>query len=569
MQRIINNGFTWIDAPFDLADSYREMPLSTAKYIVLAVLPTAVIAAFIIASLLFLQVDLIVTIPLSLLVTFGVLVSVIYPKILVSQQKAEVTARFHLFLTHITVLSTSNVDRIEVFRRLSKAEAYGPLADEMENIVMLVDTWNQSLDDACRIRSNQVSSELLSDFLERMSYGLSAGRELSEFLMDEQEMFMEEFYTRYESDLDTLDVMKDLYVSLMLTVTFIVVFITVLPLIVGISPMLLLSGVILLFIVTQIAFVILVNIVTPTDPLWVESLDEPPIIQIKKSVIVGGVITIATTFFITLVLGDTFEWLPASTLPTPIWVAIAITPLMIVGVAMHRKEQRIIKRDEAFPSFIRALGNVESIKKTSTKNVLRTFANRDFGELTNNITNLNRRLSVNINVERSWEKFAFETGSYLIHKFSNMYSIGRRLGANSKHIGQLISTNFEQVKQLRQKRNNKAKTFIGVIYGFTFVASAALFIGVEITERMLELTADVVTDDTFVNLILFAPDGYNMFLIEILLILIILANAFFSSIIIRLIDQRHVFSGLTHFVALTWVGVTSATITVWVFTGFF
>ncbi|KPN29017.1 flagellar assembly protein J [Halolamina pelagica] len=133
----------------------------------------------------------------------------------------------------------------------------------MGRITALVDTWNQSLDDACRRRSERVPSELLADFLERMAYTVGAGQGLDEFLLDEQESIIQEFVIRYESALDKLDVLKELYLSLMLSVTFILVFATVIPILIPIPPTLLLGGIIGLFSIVQVGFVYVIHTVSP------------------------------------------------------------------------------------------------------------------------------------------------------------------------------------------------------------------------------------------------------------------------------------------------------------------
>jgi len=90
---------------------------------------------------------------------FGGLVlvsAVIYPKIYLSSLENKIDNQLHLVMTHMTVLSTTNIDRMEVFRTLAKEEEYGVAAEEIARVVHLVDTWNQSLDDACRRRAEEV-----------------------------------------------------------------------------------------------------------------------------------------------------------------------------------------------------------------------------------------------------------------------------------------------------------------------------------------------------------------------------------------------------------------------------
>src|SRR6056297_2153135 len=231
---------------FSLYRAYETMGMSIERYLLLVITPAvglfvgALVAPFVVGLPLFVA---------GPLVAFGLLAlttAVIYPKLAQDRRKKQVRQRFHLFLTHITVLSMANINRVEIFRILAEEDEYQALAEEMGHLVAMVDTWNQSLDDACRLRARQTTSPLLADFLERLAYTVGGGQQISEFLMDEQDTIIQQFVTRYEADLGKLDVMKELYMSMMLSVAFILVFAIVLPILIGISPTLLIAGTIVM-----------------------------------------------------------------------------------------------------------------------------------------------------------------------------------------------------------------------------------------------------------------------------------------------------------------------------------
>ncbi|MFT4950033.1 MAG: flagellar protein FlaJ, partial [Natronomonas sp.] len=398
-------------------DAYRYMQVSVERYVALVLLPGLAFPVIVWVGLILTSPQLFVTVPLGLLSIVPPIVAAMYPKIAADRRRREVREQFHLLLTHITVLSTTNIDRVEIFRTLARAEEYGTLAEEMGRVTALVDTWNQSLDDACRRRSKRVSSELLSDFLERLAYTVGAGQALDDFLIDEQESIIQEFVIRYEAALSKLDVMKELYLSMMLSTTFILVFATVLPLLLGTPPTLLMGGVIAMFGMVQLGFLVLIHTTAPSDPVWVGTGGEhSPASQVWPAVVAGVVLSVVATAAVAAV-GLGYTPLAPDTLPLPVYLAIPTTPMLIPGLAMRREEQRVTDRDREFPAFIRALGSVESVKQTSTANVLESLRQKDFGSLTDNVENLYKRLRTRIDVKGSWELFAAETGSYLIHKF--------------------------------------------------------------------------------------------------------------------------------------------------------
>jgi flagellar protein FlaJ len=549
------------EAVLAVMDSYRYMEMPLQQYLLVVLLPATALAVGLPVAAFAVGAPAAVALPLSLLGGLAFVGAVVYPKVLQDRKRTEIRERFHLFLTHITVLSMTNIDRIEVFRRLSQIEEYGALAEEMGRIVALVDTWNQSLDDACRRRSQQVPSELLADFFERLAYTVGAGQPMSEFLVDEQDSIIQQFVIRYESDLQKIDVLKELYLSMMLSTTFILVFGTVLPLLISVPPTLLVGGVIVMFVLVQGGFLFVIHTVAPWDPIWFHAeAGRSPVRRTWPFLAVGlagtGLLSVVT-FLAALGRGP----ISADALPRAIWMAVCVTPLLIPGLAMRHEEQKVKSRDEGFPSFIRALGSVESVKQSSTASVLRTLRNKDFGALTPNVDALFKRLNTRIDTTRAWRLFAVETGSYLIQKFGDMYVIGRRMGGDPKQLGQVISQNFGEVLRVREQREQATTTFIGVVYGITAAAIFSAFIGLEIAGQMLTIATDLAQSDSRIADMLFNPGLYDIELIEFLLLVVILVNALLSSLMVRLMDRGHPLSGFVHFVLLTWVGAAVAVVT--------
>ncbi|WP_435334690.1 archaellar assembly protein FlaJ [Haloarchaeobius sp. TZWWS8] len=544
-----------------IREAYRRMEMPVQTYLLVIVFPTVVFAVGSVAAVVALSLPMVVGGPLVLLGLFSVFGALVYPKAVQDRQRKQVRQRFHLFLTHITVLSMTNINRVEIFRTLASEEEYQALAEEMGFLVALVDTWNQSLDDACRMRARQVNSPLLSDFLERLAYTIGGGQEISEFLIDEQESIIQQFVIRYEADLNKLDVMKELYLSMMLSTAFVLVFSIVLPVLIGIDPSLAVGGVIGLFVVVQGGFVYAIHAISPYDPVWYirETAGDFPLQRVRLFLVVGGGLSFVSFVAVGAILLG-YTPLASDVLPLPVMAAIPVTPLAIPGWLVRHEEKKVKNRDSEFPSFIRALGAVESVKQTSTGNVLESLRKKDFGALTHNIDNLFKRLNVRIDSKRSWDLFAAETGSYLIQKFGDMYVEGRHMGGDPKMLGQVISRNHGEVQKVREQRQQATTTLIGVLYGLTAASVFSFFVGLEVVELLMRITADMDLSASQMSFLL-STEQYDIGVIEFLLILTIVLNALVSSIMIRVTDRGHMISGYVHFVALTWTGAITAEIT--------
>lgn len=548
-------------------DAYEKMEMEVERYLLLVIAPAVTFFIFSIVAAIQAPFPLVVRLPVPALGLLMLFAAVVYPKLQQDKRKKQIGDRLHLFITHMTILSTTNIDRVEVFRTLAAEDEYKALADEMHQITQLVDTWNQSLDDACRMRAKRIPDKELSDFLERMAYTLNAGQELEDFLISEQDAVIRNYVTHYRSSLDNLEVLKDLYLSMLLSMTFALVFATVLPILTGTNPTVMVAAVFVMFVFVQLGFLYTIRLMTPNDPLWYRDPNKrkPFDFQIIIS-LVAGVLGVLLVVFV--LFSSALHLPPVGTIapdlhtyvPTPFYMAMPLTPLLIPAMVIRREEAKIWDRDDEFASFIRALGATESVKQSTTGRVLETLRTRDFGPLTDNVNDLYRRLNIRIDTQLAWDHFVAESRSYLIQKFSEMYVVGRELGGDPKVLGELISQNMNEVLQLREQRKQASVTFLGLLYGITAASAFAFFIGLEVVEVLSAMSADLEAPQMDIGTFIY-PGVYNIPMIEYLLMAIIIANAALSSLMIRVTDGGHMVNGFLHFVMLSWIGATVAWVT--------
>ncbi|MBS3760647.1 MAG: archaellar assembly protein FlaJ [Halodesulfurarchaeum sp.] len=546
----------------DIAESYRQMQIPVSRYVTWIVLPGVGFFVLTVVAGIVLDFPLVVRLPMPALGLLLAVAALIYPKIRLDQRRKRMNEVFHLYVTHMTVLSTTNIDRVEVFRRIARMDDYGPLSEETRRIVQLVDTWNQSLDDACRRRAKKVPSDAVSDFFDRLSYTINAGEDLSSYLVSEQSTIIQNYTTIYEGQLGNLEVMKDLYLSMILSVTFALVFATVLPVISGTDPTMTVSAVVIMYTFIQLGFLYAIYTVSPTDPIWYFPPEQttPTERRLQYAVAAGVGLSALTIVGVSVVMFG-FTGIDPETIPLPIYAAVPTTPLLIPGLVARSVEADIKGRDEEFVSFIRALGASETAQQTTTTAVLSTLRRKDFGALTKNIDELYTRLKMRLSPEAAWRFFTADAQSYLIQKFSEMYLIGRQMGGDPKHLGELISENMNEVMQLRERRDQSTMTLIGVIYGITAAATFAFFIGLGIVEQLSAMTLGMNTPAGFDFNSLINTEVYNIALIEFLLTLTVLVNAMISSLIVRVVDGGHKVNSFMHFVLLTWLGAIIGSMT--------
>ena len=550
-----------------LLDAYEQMPMENRKYALTVLAPSVLAFVLGIAGAIALPVPPLVRIPVFLLGTLIFIAGILYPRLLVEDQRRGLENQLHLVITHLTVLSTTNIDRVAVFRQLGREEEYGELAVEMRRITELVDTWNQSLDDALQRRSRAVPSRELGDFLDRLAYSLNAGQSIDDFLLGEQETMIDKYVTVYESALGNLDVMKDLYLSMILSMVFALINAIVLPILTGTDATLTVAAIIVLFVFVQLGFYFVIRTMSPYDPLWYQQDEFRTKMERQIDIALYGAVALSLTFILLLGIG-TAGVTPIGPpirgvmldLPVPVLIATPITPLAVPGLVARHHENDIKERDEEYPGFIRALGASESAKQSTTRAVLESLREKDFGVLSREIDRLYVRLNMRVGPDRSWFFFTAESSSYLIQKFSEMYLVGRQMGGDPKELGELISTNMNEVLKLRRQREQATVTLIGVLYGITAAASFAFFIGLEVVEVLATFSTDLNLAQFEFGQIIYAG-VYNIPMIEYLLSLVILFNGVLSALMIRMVDGGHKANSYLHFVVLVWIGCGAAVLT--------
>jgi len=348
---------------------------------------------------------------------------------------------------------------------------------------------------------------------------------------------------------------------MILSMTFALVFAVVLPVLTGTDPTMTVAAVIAMFIFVQTGFYIAIRAMAPYDPLWYHP--EGITTDIDKWMIATFATGVSLTIFLSVIsIGGFFGVsplslemiVPISPVPLPLYIAIPVTPLLIPGIYMRRVENKVKAKDEEFPSFIRALGAAEGAKQATSSMVLQSLRKKDFGELTGNIDGLYKRLNMRIEPTSAWRYFTADCRSYLIQKFSEMYLIGREMGGSPKQLGEIIATNMNVVLQLRQQRNQATTTLIGLLYGISAASTFAFFIGLQVVNILANMTLDINTSGQFDVGSLINTQVYNIPLIEFLLILVIVFNAFLSSLMIRETDGGHKLNAYLHFVIIVWLG---------------
>src|SRR5659263_214290 len=205
----------------------------------------------------------IILVPLAL---FSIVI--IYPISSLEGKKKDIDNNMHYFITHMGVLATSQMSRVDLLLKLSHTEAYGYLAKETGRIYALIYYWHVSFPVACRFIAQRTPSVVFSDFLDRMAHSVQAGQTFEDFVISEQTVVMNDFITMYQDSLNSIDMVKEMFVSMCMSLIFVVSFAIIMPIVTGIDSILLLGGAIGIFVVTEFAILLYARSKVPADRIW-------------------------------------------------------------------------------------------------------------------------------------------------------------------------------------------------------------------------------------------------------------------------------------------------------------
>ncbi len=534
------------------AGIFVQSDLTIREYLRKVLLPSLVlsIVLFILMMIVkrFVALSKIVLIILYAIPMLPLIYGMLYPYATASSRKVKINSRIPYFATYFAVLSTSDVGRSDLVWNLSTEKFLEPIASEMRKAYYLVAKLHRGMPEALRFLAKRTPSKVFSDFLERLAYSLDSGVELKDYLLQEQKTVMDDYETFYEGALYDLDVFKEIYSSLIISVVFMVTFIIIGPIITGQDIVSLSVFMFVLVLATEIGVLVIIKQRMPEDRVWSENA----ITSERKSKIMRATIISVSGVFVAAVV-YLMVIRPRFSLPLMMEVALVLTPLAYIGRTIEHEEQSILIKDENFPAFIRSLSSSLAASGASLHLVLKYLSSHDFGTLTGDIKNLYRRIAMRIDDSKSWDYFASDTGSWLIGIFSEIFKKSIKLGAEPDYVGMVISRNFERLIRLRRKRGQNVASFKGVVYGITGAFAFSVAAAFQVTFYMNQLFSNINMPGEFLQNVISIPSSSGLQTTGYILTAILLLHAFLSSFSIKLADGGHLGISIYHFVILTWI----------------
>jgi len=433
--------------------------------------------------------------------------AIYFPILEVNRSAIKIEKEMHMFITRMGILSLGEVGADTIFDILRQMKDYGELAQEVKRIETLVDKWHTSLPEAARIVAQQSPSPLWTDFLDRMAFSIEAGQPIDAFMRAEQETVAEQYNTLYDTRLESVDTLKEIYVSLVSAGLFglVVAGIHLVLFEIGngttATPIelatrirwLLLAG--FVFVIIQIGALFAFRATIPDDQTFARDEFETPFRLLFRQTWLGASIVSVFLLIVTISVvvafwdGLTTTWDKYGL----ILLAVPLTPLLIPAVLVQREESKVLRRDEAYPDFIRALGGTAQARSAEPSATIRALRGIDFGMLDQSIDRLEKRLSTRIDSERAWDYFAADTNSAVISRYNRIYIEGSQSSGEPAQTADMVSRSVTNLLSLRRRRSLSASTMWGVAFGLLISTVVSLNVTISIVLQLGETIAGVAT----------------------------------------------------------------------------
>jgi len=548
----------------DLKSLYRNLP-DKDKLIKKTILPI-IFLGLLITFIPFLNYFLhFISIPLDpitfiLIGLIIVILGIFYPYISWKNKENDINGKIHFFITHLQVLSISDLSLKDIMNVLSKNKAYRSLGEEIRKISVLSSNWRVPMGKNFLFIAQRTPSKILRDFLDRFSQSLDSGVDHREFIEAEQDAVLEEYKTLYESSNENITILNEVYVSLLIAIIFVMSLGIVLPILIGTEDMntfLFLSS--FLLIMSEGLLLFLLKSMVPPDEIWHltgnKGKKEKELRKIFNYAIIFSIFLLSSTilgkYYLNILFFDYFSF--------ELLFSLSISPLIIPGIQAIKEEVNISRKDRNFLSFLNGLGSISSMRGGKITPSVYYLSQKDYGILTKHIRILYRRLRTRINDDISWEWFGIDTGSNYIQRASEMFREATSASANPRDVSRMITKNFRKIRDLRVKKMSIINTSAALFGGITFGIAFSIYTSLVIAQHLNDILVGGMSGDPFsgssidVGAVLSTvpPEVFANNFIIIFIVLVI--HCFMLSITIKTLRGSHIMITLLYFVPFVWI----------------
>ncbi len=432
----------------------------------------------------------------------------------------------YLFLiTHMASVATGRPPRHKLFELYSVTEqAYGIYSRILDEISSLARKWGYSYTQAIRYYLRRVRDQVFRDFLARFAEALNMGEDESLVLETERNIAITNYEARYHRALEILRILLGIYVATISSIIFININMLIISMIMWGSSYIALTS--LFASISATSFLVYaIYKLSPKDKLLHNMKIQPK----QRKIVVY-------TAFVSLIM-SVVTWITLYTiLRDANYMFILMSIFLALPGLLAQRFERSVKRIEVFfQAFVRSYGLTYAVVRShavALKSILRV----DLGPLTQNVKKLYTRLSNGIDKKIAWLYFAGECGSENIRRSVDVLYDTIDSGGDISKTGILLSETMLKLINLREMRNQIARSFQGVVYTLHVIMVILLEFIITLTTIMYSALQAVAGT----GLLPFPAEAIDIGILTIMRITLLLAMSIINAIAIKVSEGGYI-----------------------------
>ena len=366
-----------------------------------------------------------------------------------------------LSILHMYVVSQGDAGPDQLVSSIANMKEYGYYSRVFRKIREIAKDFGYGFAKAMTHMADLVKPPL-KDILIRCTEALSTP-EPKEYLELENSTLFEEYSGQYLRSIESIRTLGGVYGTFQSVSVFIVMTLDILSTFINMSNIVYYS-----YVVSAVAIMVMFlgfKAVVPKETLvYIDKNDPPRLYQLFKFSFILAVLLSAVP---AVLIG-------VSTNPSYGFIIFGAS-LILPGLFAYRLESLIVKIDEYYPTFIKAL--CENMASTSSiKSALSYVLHMELGPLKGLVKRALARLRLGIRIEKSIDLLSSESASYRIYTMNRMLLDTINYGGDLIEVGKILGDSCIKFLEFRKRRSSVAKSFKTIIFILHPVTVALLVI---------------------------------------------------------------------------------------------
>lgn len=190
-----------------------------------------------------------------------------YPSFIISDKEKKINNSLYIATIYMATMASAGMNPYSIFTLFTTLEEFGELKREIREIVEMVEVLGIPFPEALRIKAENTSSKKLAELLEGMRSIIVSGGSLERYLYEKANQYSEEFKRNLIEYSNTLQVILEIYITLVIVgVVFVIIITALMGAITGFSAqiqMLQLMSILAILPLSTVFLVIMIKSINP------------------------------------------------------------------------------------------------------------------------------------------------------------------------------------------------------------------------------------------------------------------------------------------------------------------